>query len=450
MPRRTLLVSLLLVASANAFDRDGHEAIGMTANSAIPRGKVLHTLKRLLQGKDIMDVSGWAHMVDNKLPWTEALHYQKYELGTGSNYEEQCQSLKLLSDANNCPSGHCLIGALGYFFSIIAKNDKETPSVKLELPAGQTFTEADAMKFLVNLVADAHQPMHFVPSTGPLGTSSVVTKTSDLPTMKKKLKMKAIPKTNLYEFWDKDLTQNIKEGAPSWWDGGWTNIYRGRAFGIEFDAQQVFEREDKELKSKAVLPYALFERWATETAKYACLSAYRDGTNLFQAGDDETEVSEKSYNAWKDKILENMLAAGARTAITVNAIVEAVGDSLETSAQAVNPDGKVGAGAGATFNTASGVAEVTSDEEDLDLFHGVGDLNLKRGRHAHAGREAFQNFCINLLIFIVELGMMMFFFHYTGSNAAAATATALGGTYNLGPNKNEPPGIQMGAIKRLD
>eukprot|EP00392_Amoebophrya_sp_AT5.2_P018177 g18652.t1 len=105
-----------------AFDRDGHEAIGMTAMSAIERGKVLTTMKKLLKGKDIMDISGWAHAVDEKFPWAEAMHYQSYALGSdGPNYDAQCENMRLLTDQKHCPGNYCLLPAMKHFYATVVK-----------------------------------------------------------------------------------------------------------------------------------------------------------------------------------------------------------------------------------------------------------------------------------------------------------------------------------------
>ncbi len=47
---------ILLLSCITAYDQDGHEAIGMTVMSAVKHGKVYTQLKKLLKGKDAVDV----------------------------------------------------------------------------------------------------------------------------------------------------------------------------------------------------------------------------------------------------------------------------------------------------------------------------------------------------------------------------------------------------------
>merc|ERR1719426_133306 len=70
--------------------------------------------------------------------------------------------------------------------------------------------------------------------------------------------------TTLYNFWDATIGEIIRQDESSFWLGGWTHVGRVRA---EFDA-------DKEAyKKEGAFP--MFEKWAAETAKFACDTAYK-------------------------------------------------------------------------------------------------------------------------------------------------------------------------------
>ena len=86
----------------------------------------------------------------------------------------------------------------------------------------------------------------------------------DLPSQKKKVNSFA-GEGSFYELWDKDMTQAIKNRNPMWWDGGWTNIHRGRGFGVNFDAQALYEQENNEFVKKT----SAVEGQADENAKIA-------------------------------------------------------------------------------------------------------------------------------------------------------------------------------------
>lgn len=52
---------------AVAFDKDGHEAVGMVAMSALSQPSI-EGIKRLMHGADAADVAGWAHALEDQHP----------------------------------------------------------------------------------------------------------------------------------------------------------------------------------------------------------------------------------------------------------------------------------------------------------------------------------------------------------------------------------------------
>lgn len=90
----------------------------MTAMSAIEKRTVLPKLKRLMVGRDAVDVAGWAHQLDQQYGWPEKLHYQKYKIDPPADaanpladYEQRCENLQILTDEKNCP-GIIILGTL--------------------------------------------------------------------------------------------------------------------------------------------------------------------------------------------------------------------------------------------------------------------------------------------------------------------------------------------------
>ena len=203
----TTLFWSVLPGVVDAYDRDGHEAIGMTAMSAITGGKVLQTLKRLLRGKDAMDVAGWAHIVDDKYPWVHAFHFQRYRLDPAKypNYEQQCENLEIVTTGPDCENNLCLVQILKHFYGSLVFGKESSKTVKATFPdPSVTFTDADAVKFLINLVGDMHQPLHFIPQgpqspPGPINDKSKVAGQNIAITVPGKGKTPGEPaKTNLY------------------------------------------------------------------------------------------------------------------------------------------------------------------------------------------------------------------------------------------------------------
>merc|ERR1719487_2903536 len=107
-----------------AWDKDGHEAIGMTTMSAI-EGPALAQLKRLMGGKDAVDVAAWAHKVNKKYPWTTALHYQRQP-------DWQCGGN--VSESLSCPKNRCLLKALKHFYGLLTHSDR--PGLTTEVAVG--------------------------------------------------------------------------------------------------------------------------------------------------------------------------------------------------------------------------------------------------------------------------------------------------------------------------
>lgn len=63
------------ILAVHSWDKEGHAAIGMTTMSAI-KGDALANIKRLLKGKDIVDVSRWTESLLQKYHSLEPMFYQ--------------------------------------------------------------------------------------------------------------------------------------------------------------------------------------------------------------------------------------------------------------------------------------------------------------------------------------------------------------------------------------
>ena len=102
------LVGAVLFGLVAAFGKHGHEAIAMTAMSGI-KGPALANLKRMLGGKDAVDVAFWAHKVEKLYP-TSAYHIQPQS-------EDNCGQETKTVDLSFCDDGMCLVGAMKHFYS---------------------------------------------------------------------------------------------------------------------------------------------------------------------------------------------------------------------------------------------------------------------------------------------------------------------------------------------
>eukprot|EP01066_Platyproteum_vivax_P008786 Platyproteum_vivax@DN3770_c0_g1_i2.p1 len=278
-PFLTLLL-ILLFACVFAWDRDGHEAIGMTAMSAL-KGKAVSQVKRLMNGKDVVDVSGWAHLVNAKYPATKAMHFQ-------------AQSTQLCElDISICPNNLCLYKALRHFYGrLTGSTDAQD---MMTYPDSLSLTDSDAVKFLINLIGDMHQPLHIGFTGDDMGRNTTTTYKGE--------------KASLFDIWDRLLVQNAMRERPSFWNGGWTHVNAIKA---------EFEKERKEFEEQGA---DIFKAWMQDNLNVACTRVYRNpATAEWLKGDFEVTASHDKQ--WFETLQKRLLLAGARTAIVLNAILE--------------------------------------------------------------------------------------------------------------------------------
>lgn len=347
----TLLANLPV---ALAWDKDGHEAIGMTTMSALDTSAVSQ-VKRLMHGRDAVDVAAWAHKVNKKYPWTTELHFQRQP----RRPEPGCKG----ADLSQCVDNKCLVKALRHFYGRLTG---EPHLVDINWGTGVKLTDADCVKFLINLIGDLHQPLHLGCGQDDMGRNRSVI-----------LRGKTV---SLYELWDSQITQQVMKDSPGFWWGGWTHVQRTRA---------EYEKDSAEWKKDGIL---LFERWADETVKFGCDHVYNHpilGQPLFP--DDQSSlvrIDEPLYEVWKRDMLSKMLVAGARTAIVLNSILEKRGaDQLHAGSAVSDIEGE-------------------DDEQEPKIRVGAAkghkaDLHHQASNYRHM--QGFEAGVINLGIFVVVL-----------------------------------------------
>jgi len=278
------LAVCLLHLPVNAWDKDGHEAIGMTTMSALDTTAVAQ-VKHLMGGKDAADVAAWAHKVNKKYPWTTDLHFQRQP-------STRCEKAEI----ENCKDNKCLMKAILYFYGrLTGKN-----LVEITWPEGVKLTDADCLKYLINLLGDMAQPLHFGTADTDMGRNITV--------------LFRGKKTTLYDVWDKEITQTVIKNEPHFWWGGWTHVQRTR---VEY------EQDSEQFKKEHEL---LLNRWADESAKFMCSSVYKNpitGKQITEELDASGvfKLNEQLYEVWKREMFSKMLVAGARIAIVLNSIL---------------------------------------------------------------------------------------------------------------------------------
>ena len=252
------MILLALFGYVHAFNKEAHDAIGMTAASGLD-SSTNYKLKSFLQGRDIVDISNWAHTVESENDEFPALHFM------GQSNDAVCVPDK-------CPNGRCLKAAIkGLYDQVIGVGTYQS-----------SLTDSDAVMFLINLIGDLHQPMHLGRISNDFGRTYPF---SD---------------SNLFDFWDSSLVSlTIERSGNSWWSG-WTNV---ASIG------PMWEREKQSFQQKGL--DASLDDWANENAKIACTQIY----NLADSG------SEEVVELWQRILRERILLAGARTAIVLNQLL---------------------------------------------------------------------------------------------------------------------------------
>lgn len=302
--RAELIWACGLVATAAGFDIDAHDAIGQTAASAMDH-EATKQVKRLLGGQDASDVAGWGHQVDDTFPGTARLHFQVHD----DSAQPFCGPAE--SRTAKCEDGICLVTAIKHFYGKVLADEGrriDYPSIDYSKVAkGIKFSDADAVKMLINLLGDLHQPMH----VGYAGDDNG-----------RKVQVNFQGKQmSLYDLWDKGISEVVRSQESSFWLGGWTHI---RAISGEFE-------KDKELWKKDG-PFKSFERWNAEMVSFACEKAYAHPvTGKKLAGPDAEHgpaaIDDAAYQVWREAWLRQILIAGERTAIVLNDILDAGGAS---------------------------------------------------------------------------------------------------------------------------
>ncbi|CBZ51862.1 conserved hypothetical protein [Neospora caninum Liverpool] len=327
------ILCLLLGSSvfeADAFKVRAHEAVSMTTLSGLST-PANQALKRLLNGKDLADVAGWAHRVSDKYPDTARLHFM---------HQPACPSKPLRTDdivldKSFCRmKGNCLLEALTYFFFHLVdpdqnKVEQKDPAVmtttNFVFPHGIKTTDADAVKYIINLIGDMHEPLHLGSTDDDYGRRVVVQYNDGEQTRL----------TSLYNYLEAALIDKTVKQRQYFWFSGWTHVNSVKG---AYDSEKALFAKNKE---------KMFSEWAKENRAVLCNEVYphvkkakKDAraaaSALGEAAVDEYaraaldaakdvplfEVDSAAEFALFQVLKKRILLAGARVAIVMNHILQ--------------------------------------------------------------------------------------------------------------------------------
>jgi hypothetical protein len=183
----TALVTLALAGPAGAWAALGHRMVGELAQRHLnPAAQA--EVARLLAGEPVPSLAGvamWADDMRNADPerfkTTSRWHYINAQVG-GCGFDVE----------RDCPDGNCVVVAIEKQRAILA--DRSQP---IE-------ARREALKFLVHLVGDAHQPMHAGNRTDSGGNKFQVSLRTPMEPedYAKKYYVDGVMGTNLHSIWD--------------------------------------------------------------------------------------------------------------------------------------------------------------------------------------------------------------------------------------------------------
>jgi nuclease S1 len=171
-------MTLAIVApSAMAWGRDGHRIVAAAAWFQLTPSARANVQKLLNQeaGASLESISTWAD--EARSPSTARWHYANIDRSASCRYEP----------ARDCPDGQCVVSAL--------RNQARQVQ-----PGNAAEVRLKALKYLVHLVGDIHQPLH---------ASFAEDKGGNL------FQVQAFGKgSNLHSVWDSGLIETWASGVP--------------------------------------------------------------------------------------------------------------------------------------------------------------------------------------------------------------------------------------------
>lgn len=205
--------SILLFSPVRAWSWgcEGHQAVAMIAEKHMS-ARALERVNQLLlrvpidpelprwcssQGLDPMsDSATWADDIRKLRPEASPWHYIDIPRDAPRS-----------AHAESCPaSTGCITGALQHQIEVLRKNNTDPHA------------RADALRFIIHLLGDLHQPLHCV-SNNDLGGNCVPVDFMGIPPVEKNRQAESYS-ANLHGIWDSNIIQRMKrmESVSQWAD----------------------------------------------------------------------------------------------------------------------------------------------------------------------------------------------------------------------------------------
>ncbi|XP_026191705.1 uncharacterized protein LOC34619802 [Cyclospora cayetanensis] len=286
-------------------------------------------LRRLLNGKDVADVSGWAHRVTEKYPLTAPLHFQRQPTCPSPPPTQANTKIeRSLCSSSTAAQDGCLLEALTYFFYRLTGpernaeiRDEDNPVVSTNqfvFPHDINTTDADAVKYVINLIGDMHEPLHWGSAEDDFGRMIQSTCKSKVPLPPLEYEIEGTRekrRTNLYQFIEGAFVNKIMGERQTFWYSGWTHV----------NSVKPFYEEEKTVF--AARKEAYFLSWARENRALLCSEIYPLVKRMVKKkGEPNVYVLDRTSEfLFFDIIKKRILVAGARIAVVMNHILQVRG-----------------------------------------------------------------------------------------------------------------------------
>jgi hypothetical protein len=255
--RALMIVAALALAPgpAAAWDVVGHRIAAAIAERLLTPDALPQVRELLVAdgAATLADVSNWADSVRPARPDTAGWHFVAIPLAATS-----------YDPARDCPGGNCLVARIEQLRLLLA-DKKAEPKLKVE-----------ALKWLVHLIADLHQPLRCIDNGDRNGSEF-------------KIRFFGRP-TNLLRIWDSSILERL-----------------GRPDRIEARLVEAVTRDDARLWSEGSAA-----DWAMETHDLARRVAYEP------LGRDQIDVGQAYMTPAGEAVEHQLLRAGVRIAAVIN------------------------------------------------------------------------------------------------------------------------------------
>ena len=337
----TLVVFVLCMALPGVvgWDGEGHRIIARIAGCLMTPKAARYIREHLVESgrrvskegsiRALVECSTWADTVDDTLPWSSVLHFSHTPF-------QNCQTYNADRDCGFDGSGRCIVTG-------IANYTARAADVTLSRSE-----RTDAIKFLVHLVADAHQGLHvgFAEDFG--GTAIKLTEPAE---------------HSLHEAWDSYLLSEHRKTLPTDSDNSWFGIATNLITELaRDDLRTIFKLASPSVATAMEFAAAIVSDTAVNVT---CVHAYQSApSEWIKTGD----LLSPAYVESRGQV---MLVQFMKAGVRLGQLLDTVAAEYYRAERAV---GQVAAGAG-EFSSPMRTTRFPWDFEPEDYLYEVEDVS---------------------------------------------------------------------------